>query len=250
MTKKAKAVSKKKRIVRLFPVAPVLLTLFVVFAMIFLVESVSLAGAQDWLLGLGIAVGAGGLAIAISLILAIAVMSMTVPILGWIVAAILIIAAAIMILIALMMGGDDPEQSDDQGDGRDVFEDEEKLDRFLERERRMMQVRDLCDRDVPPISGSFSKRALRTGNEYTYSYTLAACDRAKAFFVRLNGTQGLLKTEFHSVRKNDIFSNSETILNQRDFDAVCIKIIGETKLVCIKEGSQAGIGDSESESSS
>ena len=53
------------------------------------------------------------------------------------------------------------------------------------------EVKSFCEFDVPPVSGSFEIRDLRTTTEYIYSYTIAACDTGKSFFVRLKGPDGV-----------------------------------------------------------
>jgi len=218
-----------------------MMALFFTVFVFFLIQS-TIVGAQLNFEAAGIAAAIGG-GVIVVLLIAIAVGLLVLGPIGWIVAAVLIIAA---VVVALFLPGDEePEQSDDQGDGSDVLEDEEDLIRHM-KEERLKVLRQRCDEGIPPITGSFTKRVLKTENEYTYSYTLTACDKAKAFFVRLNGTSGLMKTEFHSIPKDEIFSNSQTINSRRDFEAVCIKIIGDTRLVCIKEGQSGAAGNSSS----
>jgi len=164
----------------------------------------------------------------------VAVALWSVYVIGWFtpVSAFLFIIGTIFIILALLTPEEYP---DDQGDGSDVLEDEANLAKHLEEEREQEQVQAYCDRDIPPFSGKFLKKVLRTTNEYTYSYTITTCDKAKAFFVRLNGTDGLMKTEFRSLQKNQLFSNSETIKNRRSFSAVCLKIIGIPQQMCFGE---------------
>jgi len=147
----------------------------------------------------------------------------------------IIIAIGVIIIYLGLLGDDKPEQVDMQADAMDVLEDRASLASFLEDERTSATIRSLCDRDIPPVSGSFLKRPLRTTNEYTYSYTLSSCDKAKSFFVRLNGTSGMYRTEFRSLSQGRVFSNSKVIEHFANFHSVCIKIIGQTKQICFSK---------------
>lgn len=212
------------------------IALFFIFgalAIIFILEGATVSKAFELnFMASGIVAGGAAVGVLVVLLL-IAVGALVVPIIGWIIAAVLITAAVILALF--LPGDEEPEQSDDQGDGRDVFEDRAQLAVALERDRLEELRQSYCEAGVPEVSGSFLKRPLQTIWEYTYSYTIAACDSSKVFFVRLKGPAGLFKTEFHSITRNTIFSNSKVLNHLQDFDSVCIKVIGEVDSHCFSQ---------------
>jgi len=185
MRKKAKKKRKDSSNYFKKPSSLFIITLFLIFTFLVIQNAqytwAEIGGKELGKAALG-GVAAGYISAAVVLIVILA----GVPIAGWIAVSIIVLAVAVTVAISLLAsGGEDPEPADDQGDGSDLLEDKDDLSKVLEKDRRLTLVKARCDGDVPLVSGSFQKRALRTTNEYTYSYTLAACDKAKAFFCTI-----------------------------------------------------------------